>query len=78
MKLFENLYSALSRGSRAIFQFYPENPQQIELITHTAVKSGFLADLVIDFPDSAKAKKFYLILYTGGSLTYIKNEPLTG
>ena len=70
--LFESLYAALARGRRAVFQFYPENPQQIELVTHTAVKSGFMADLIIDFPDSTKAKKFYLVLFTGSSLNYVK------
>jgi len=62
---FESLYRALKRGSRAVFQFYPSHPQQIELITQAAVKSGFLADMIIDYPNSTKAKKYYLVLHNG-------------
>ena len=40
-KFFTTLYACLKRGGRAIFQFYPENPSQIELITSQAMKSGF-------------------------------------
>merc|ERR1711983_564648 len=64
---FASLYACLSRGSRAIFQFYPENPSQIELITSQAMKSGFTGGLVVDYPNSTKAKKFFLVLMTGGS-----------
>ena len=56
-----------SRGSRAVFQFYPENPSQIELITSQAMKSGFSGGLVVDYPNSTKAKKFFLVLMTGGA-----------
>lgn len=65
--LFTTLYSCLSRGSRAVFQFYPENEKQIELIISQATKSGFTGGLVIDFPNSTKAKKFFLVLFTGGT-----------
>ena len=64
---FTSLYACLSRGSRAVFQFYPENPSQVELITSQAMKSGFTGGLVIDYPNSTKAKKFFLVLMTGGS-----------
>ena len=30
---FASLYAALARGARAVFQFYPENDSQVELIT---------------------------------------------
>ncbi|KAK4336640.1 hypothetical protein RND71_043752 [Anisodus tanguticus] len=65
-KLFTTLYSCLSRGSRAVFQFYPENDKQIELIIAQATKAGFSGGLVIDYPNSAKAKKVFLVLSTGG------------
>lgn len=65
--LFTTLYSCLSRGSRAVFQFYPENDKQVELIVSQATKSGFTGGLVIDFPNSAKAKKIFLVLFTGGT-----------
>ncbi len=56
-----------SRGSRAVFQFYPENSSQVELITSQAMKSGFTGGLVVDYPNSTKAKKFFLVLMTGGT-----------
>ena len=41
---FTSLYASLRRGGRAVFQFYPENPAQIELITSQAMKSGFTGE----------------------------------
>lgn len=49
-----------------MFQFYPENPNQIEMITSQAMKAGFGGGLVVDYPNSTKAKKFFLVLMTGG------------
>ena len=66
-KFFSSLYACLSRGSRAVLQFYPENPQQVEMITHQSMKAGFTGGLVVDYPNSTKAKKFFLVLMTGGS-----------
>ena len=43
-----------SRGSRAVFQFYPENDQQVELIISQAMKAGFTGGLVVDYPNSSK------------------------
>jgi len=63
---FSSLYSCLSRGSRAVFQFYPENSDQIELVTTQAMKAGFSGGVVIDYPNSTKAKKYFLVLMTGG------------
>lgn len=69
---FTSLYACLARGSKAVFQFYPENPSQLELITSQAMKSGFTGGLVVDYPNSTKAKKYFLVLMTGG------NQPLPG
>jgi len=66
-RFFSSLYSCLSRGSRAVFQFYPENSDQIELVTQQAMKAGFGGGLVVDYPNSSKAKKFFLVLMTGGN-----------
>nr|QBH74341.1 hypothetical protein [Orthoderella ornata] len=66
-KFFSTLFSCLSRSARAVFQFYPENSYQIELVTSQAMKAGFYGGLVVDFPNSTKAKKFFLVLMTGGS-----------
>lgn len=65
-KLFSTLYSVLARGTRAVFQFYPENSAQVELITQQAMKAGFGGGVVVDFPNSSKAKKMFLVLFTGG------------
>ncbi|XP_064467264.1 probable 18S rRNA (guanine-N(7))-methyltransferase [Ornithodoros turicata] len=65
-KFFSTLYSCLSRGSRAVFQFYPDGASQIELVTQQAMKAGFTGGLVVDFPNSTKAKKMFLVLFTGG------------
>ncbi|XP_069470896.1 18S rRNA (guanine-N(7))-methyltransferase [Ambystoma mexicanum] len=64
---FSSLYSALARGSRAILQIYPENSEQLELITSQAMKAGFTGGMVIDYPNSTKAKKFFLCLFAGTS-----------
>lgn len=65
-KFFSTLYSCLGRGSRAVFQFYPDSAGQIELVTQQAMKAGFTGGLVVDFPNSTKAKKMFLVLFTGG------------
>jgi len=66
-RLFTSLYAALSRGARAVFQFYPENSAQVELITKQAMKAGFTGGVVVDYPNSSKAKKIFLVLSAGGS-----------
>jgi 18S rRNA (guanine1575-N7)-methyltransferase len=65
MRLFESLYKSLVRGARAVFQFYPENPQQMEMISSAAMRSGFGGGILVDYPNSTKAKKYYLILFAG-------------
>jgi len=65
-KFFASLYAGLSRGARAVFQFYPENSSQIEMITSQAMKAGFTGGILVDYPNSTKAKKFFLVLMTGG------------
>jgi len=62
---FQQLYSSLIRGARCAFQFYPENSEQIEMITNAALKNGFTGGVVIDYPNSKKAKKYFLFLMAG-------------
>mmetsp|Transcript_6862 Transcript_6862/g.7893 ORF Transcript_6862/g.7893 Transcript_6862/m.7893 type:complete len:293 (+) Transcript_6862:138-1016(+) len=64
-RFFQQLYGCLKRGSRAVIQLYPETPQQMEMISHAAMAVGFTGGLVVDYPNSAKAKKFYLCLFAG-------------
>ncbi|GAB0197922.1 probable 18S rRNA (guanine-N(7))-methyltransferase [Grus japonensis] len=56
-----------ARGSRAVLQLYPENSEQLELITAQAMRAGFTGGMVVDYPNSAKAKKFFLCLFVGAS-----------
>lgn len=64
---FSTLFACLSRSARAVLQFYPENSEQVELITAQATKAGFFGGVVVDFPNSTKAKKMFLVLMTGGA-----------
>ncbi|EFO23430.1 methyltransferase [Loa loa] len=66
LHFFQSLYACMGRGTRAVFQFYPETVSQTELITTHATKAGFTGGVVIDFPNSTKAKKVYLVLMVGG------------
>jgi 18S rRNA (guanine1575-N7)-methyltransferase len=68
-RLFVTLFAALCRGARAVFQFYPESSEQIDLILSAATKAGFTGGLVVDYPNSTKAKKYYLCLMTAGSVS---------
>ncbi|EPZ34484.1 S-adenosyl-L-methionine-dependent methyltransferase [Rozella allomycis CSF55] len=70
-RFFGTLYSSLCRGARAVFQFYPDHPDQITMITTSAMKAGFTGGIVIDYPHSTKAKKYYLCLFTGSSGEYV-------
>lgn len=63
---FSTLLACLTRQARCVFQFYPENSTEIEMITTQAMKAGFYGGLVVDYPNSTKAKKYYLVLMTGG------------
>jgi len=62
---FQSLYKCLTIGARCCFQFYPDNPEQLDMITNSALENGFTGGLVVDFPHSTKAKKYYLFLQAG-------------
>lgn len=64
---FSTLLACMTRAARCVFQFYPENGEQIEMITTQAMKAGFYGGLVVDYPNSNKKKKYYLVLMTGGA-----------
>ncbi len=61
-RFFSSLYTVLKRGGRAVLQFYPETAEQAVLITECATRVGFAGGVVVDYPNSAKAKKHYLVL----------------
>jgi 18S rRNA (guanine1575-N7)-methyltransferase len=54
--------SSSDQDARAVLQFYPENEEQVLLIAQTASKVGFAGGIVVDYPNSSKAKKYYLCL----------------
>lgn len=68
-RFFTTLHSALRNPSRAVFQFYPSSDDQIQLITSSAQKAGFGGGIVIDYPNSNKARKVFLCLLVGGGGT---------
>jgi len=65
-RFFTSLHAALTRSARAVFQFYPQSDDQVTLITSIAMRCGFEGGLVVDYPNSQKAKKFFLCLFAGG------------
>ncbi|KAK0197004.1 S-adenosyl-L-methionine-dependent methyltransferase [Armillaria mellea] len=65
-RFFTTLHSALRNPSRAVFQFYPSSDDQIQLISSIAQKAGFGGGIVVDYPNSKKAKKVFLCLFVGG------------
>uniref|UniRef100_A0A7S1KP02 18S rRNA (guanine(1575)-N(7))-methyltransferase Bud23 C-terminal domain-containing protein n=1 Tax=Percolomonas cosmopolitus TaxID=63605 RepID=A0A7S1KP02_9EUKA len=62
---FSTLYACLRKGARAVFQFYPQDSQQTNLIANSALKNGFSGGVVVDYPNSTKARKFYLVIFAG-------------
>lgn len=61
-RFFSSLYSVLKRDGKAVLQFYPETTEQAVLIAQCASRVGFSGGLVVDYPNSSKAKKHYLCL----------------
>ena len=64
-RLFESLFACMKRSARVVLQLYPESPQQMDMITSSAMRAGFTGGLLIDYPHSSKAKKYYLTLFAG-------------
>lgn len=64
-RFFTTLHAALRNPSRAVFQFYPSSDDQVHMITSAAQKAGFGGGLVVDYPNSRKARKMYLVLMVG-------------
>jgi len=64
--LFSSLKRALAPGARAALQFYPEASDQVHTIADGAKQLGFKGGVLIDYPNSAKGKKFYLVVQAPG------------
>lgn len=71
---FHTLYACLIRGARAVLQFYPDSSDQVDLLLMAAHKAGFSGGLVIDFPNSTRAKKYFLCLTAGPCNTELSKE----
>lgn len=62
---FNGLYASLLRGGRAVCQFYPKNEAQRSMVSYAAIKAGFGAGILEDYPGTKNAK-IYLVLTVGG------------
>ncbi|KZO97815.1 S-adenosyl-L-methionine-dependent methyltransferase [Calocera viscosa TUFC12733] len=74
-RFFSTLYASLTRGARAVLQFYPQNDDQVTMITSTAMRCGFEGGLVVDYPNSTKAKKYFLCLFAGTAVDAEGKKP---
>lgn len=77
-RFFTTLYAALRNPSRAVLQFYPTSDDQIHLITSIAQKAGFGGGVVVDYPNSKKARKVFLCLFVGSGVSQQVPKGLDG
>ncbi len=61
---FTSLSRCLKRGGKAVLQFYPPegSVDHVSRLTEAAMNCGFTASVIVDYPNSARAKKYYLML----------------
>jgi 18S rRNA (guanine1575-N7)-methyltransferase len=57
----------LKRGGKAVLQFYPETEGQSATVMAEAKRAGFGGGIVVDYPESKKARKYYLCLIAGST-----------
>ncbi|KAJ6704553.1 METHYLTRANSFERASE-RELATED [Salix viminalis] len=70
---FGSLYRCLVRGARAVFQVYPENIAQRELILRSAMHAGFAGGVVMDYPHSTgPIQPYNLNVLVGNESLHIK------
>lgn len=74
-RFFSTLYSALKRGGKAVLQFYPETEGQSATVMSEAKRAGFGGGIVIDYPESKKARKYYLCLVAGSTSSSTFSAP---
>src|SRR5271170_2283436 len=75
-RFFATLYAALKRGGKAVLQFYPETEGQSATVMAEAKKAGFGGGIVVDYPESKKARKYYLCLVAGSTSASTFSTPL--
>jgi len=76
-RFFTSLYAVLNTGGRAVFQFYPADENQKSLIMAQATRAGFNGGVLIDYPESKKKMKLYLVLTVGSTVNHAMPEALT-
>lgn len=55
-----------------MLQFYPESVAQADLLQSEALRAGFSGGLIVDYPNSTRAKKYvYLAVYSLAYYYYI-------
>jgi 18S rRNA (guanine1575-N7)-methyltransferase len=59
-----------------VLQFYPETEGQSATVMAEAKKSGFGGGIVVDYPESKKARKYYLCLVAGSTSASTFSTPL--
>lgn len=74
-RFFATLHTALKRGGKAVLQFYPETEGQSATVMAEAKRAGFGGGIVIDYPDSKKARKYYLCLVAGSTSSNTFSTP---
>lgn len=57
----------MKRGGKAVLQFYPETEGQSAAVMAEAKRAGFGGGIVVDYPESKKARKYYLCLIAGST-----------
>src|SRR5271170_1915710 len=75
-RFFATLYSALKRGGKAVLQFYPETEGQSATVMPEAKKAGFRGGVMVDYPESKTARKYYLCLVAGSTSASTFSTPL--
>eukprot|EP00658_Telonema_sp_P-2_P085571 TRINITY_DN9785_c0_g1_i11.p1 TRINITY_DN9785_c0_g1~~TRINITY_DN9785_c0_g1_i11.p1 ORF type:complete len:145 (+),score=38.59 TRINITY_DN9785_c0_g1_i11:801-1235(+) len=64
------LKRALAPGARAALQFYPEASQHVGWIAEAAKEAGLSGGLIIDYPNNAKGKKFFVCVQAPGKRVF--------
>ena len=59
-----------------MLQFYPETEGQSATVMAEAKKAGFGGGIVVDYPESKKARKYYLCLVAGSTNASTFSTPL--
>eukprot|EP00768_Dysnectes_brevis_P003738 gnl/Dysnectes_brevis/2658_a3215_1173.p1 GENE.gnl/Dysnectes_brevis/2658_a3215_1173~~gnl/Dysnectes_brevis/2658_a3215_1173.p1 ORF type:complete len:285 (-),score=78.37 gnl/Dysnectes_brevis/2658_a3215_1173:68-811(-) len=65
LRFFQSLYTCLVSGGKAVLQVYPKDGDQLGMMEAAALKAGFTGGTVVDYPNSAMARKYYLTLFAG-------------